>query len=235
MAHNTAQVISAFFPGRRLNRWGGLAGQGTALDNWADDNFDHSGLGFIGGGVIRAGMGQGAIESANSLPPSVPTWGSAWKSWLKANPSSIANANAQCEKLSHEDNYLDLDPTVRDRLGVPVIRITYELKEDDKRASLYMAEKISMWFKEAGASETWANALRPVSLPNHAYGGTRMGNDPETSVVDRWCVSHEVPNLAILGGSTFPTTGARNPTLTVQALAWRTSDHLIENWKSIAE
>jgi gluconate 2-dehydrogenase alpha chain len=233
IAHNTAHV-NAFFRGRKLNRWGGLGAQGTTLDEWADDNFDHTGLDFIGGGVFRAGMGQQAIATANSTLPSVPTWGSAWKSWLKANANSLAVANAQCETLAYEDNYLELDPTIRDPLGFPVIRITFDLKDNEKRGALHAAEKIAAWFKEAGATETWANAVRPVSLANHAYGGTRMGADPETSVVDRWCFSHETPNLAILGGSTFPTTGARNPTLTVQALAWWTADHLVKNWKSIA-
>ena len=56
----------------------------------------------------------------------------------------------------------------------------------------------------------------------HAYGGTRMGDNPETNVVDRWGFSHEVPNLGVLGASVMGTSGARNPTLTAQALAWRT-------------
>jgi gluconate 2-dehydrogenase alpha chain len=60
----------------------------------------------------------------------------------------------------------------------------------------------------------------------HCYGGTRMGDDPSSSVVDRFGFAHEVPNLGVLGASTFPTTGGINPTLTVQALAWRTADEL---------
>jgi gluconate 2-dehydrogenase alpha chain len=234
MAHNTAQTVSAFFPGRKLNRWGSLQAQGVVFDDWADDSFDHTGLGFIGGGSIRGGMGLGAIGAANALPPGAPTWGSAWKAWLKDNANSTAIANAQCDSLSYEENYLDLDPTVRDRLGVPVLRITFDLGENEKRAAAFTAEKVAIWFKEAGASATWASPIRPVSLANHAYGGCRMGNDPETSVVDRWSISHEVPNLAVLGASTFVTAGAHNPTLTIQALAWRTADHIVSEWKSIA-
>ena len=55
-----------------------------------------------------------------------------------------------------------------------------------------------------------------------------MGDDPDTSVVDRFCLSHEVPNLAIVGASSFPTSSGYNPTATIQALAWRTADHLVE-------
>jgi gluconate 2-dehydrogenase alpha chain len=61
-----------------------------------------------------------------------------------------------------------------------------------------------------------------------------MGRNPETNVVDAWGFSHEAPNLGLLGGSVMCTHGARNPTLTMQALAWRTADHLTKNWKSIA-
>jgi gluconate 2-dehydrogenase alpha chain len=229
MAHNTAQIVEAFFPGKKLNKYG--VGSTIAFDDWADDSFDHTGLGFIGGGNIHCGMGGGPTSAT---PPGVPTWGSGWKSWQKANPNSTAAANAQCDTLSYETNYLDLDPVVRDKLGVPVIRITYDLGENDRRAAAFTAEKIALWFKEAGAAVTWANAIRPVTLANHAYGGCRMGEDPESSVVDRWTMSHEVPNLAILGGATFPTAGARNPTLTIQALAWRVSDHIAKEWKSIA-
>ena len=60
-----------------------------------------------------------------------------------------------------------------------------------------------------------------------------MGNNSETNVVDRWGFSHEVPNLGVLGASVMGTSGARNPTLTVQALSWRTSEHLAANWQSI--
>jgi gluconate 2-dehydrogenase alpha chain len=68
----------------------------------------------------------------------------------------------------------------------------------------------------------------------HAYGGTRMGDNRATNVVDRFGFAHEVPNLGILGASVMGTSGAHNPTLTAQALAWRTAEHLTANWKAIA-
>jgi choline dehydrogenase-like flavoprotein len=62
-----------------------------------------------------------------------------------------------------------------------------------------------------------------------------MGADAESSVADRWGFSHEVPNLGILGASLMGSSGARNPTLTVQALAWRTAEYLAKNWRAVAE
>jgi choline dehydrogenase-like flavoprotein len=61
-----------------------------------------------------------------------------------------------------------------------------------------------------------------------------MGDNPETNVVNKWGLSHEVPNLGILGGSVMGSHGARNPTLTIQALAWRTAEYLVREWKPIA-
>jgi len=72
-----------------------------------------------------------------------------------------------------------------------------------------------------------------MGATTHAYGGTRMGNNSETNVVNQWGFSHEVPNLGILGASVMGTSGARNPTLTVQALAWRSAEYLANNWRSM--
>ena len=69
----------------------------------------------------------------------------------------------------------------------------------------------------------------------HAFGGARMGDDPATSVVDRFGMAHEVPNLALLGGSTFPTSTGSPPTETMEALAWRTADHIGERWSQLAK
>ena len=91
------------------------------------------------------------------------------------------------------------------------------------------------WFRAAGAIEVLRRSTTGApGVSTHAYGGTRMGDSAERNVVDRWGFSHEVPNLGILGASVMGTSGARNPTLTSQALSWRTAEYLAKNWKSIA-
>ena len=160
------------------------------------------------------------------------SWGSEWKDWLKKNANSVGDAGAQIESLPYEDNYADLDPTVKDQYGLPVLRLTFDLQAQEKARHAFVTAKAEQLLKEAGASETWPQfPAIPIAVNSHAYGTTRMGNDPATSVVDKWLMSHEVPNLGVLGASVMGTSGAHNPTLTVQALAWRTAEHLIKNWK----
>jgi gluconate 2-dehydrogenase alpha chain len=164
----------------------------------------------------------------------VQGWGSAWKEWLHKNANSVGDAFAQIESLPYDDNFVDLDPEVKDPLGIPVARVTFDFHAQEKARSAFLTKKLDRLLKEAGASETWTSfPATPIGVNSHAYGTTRMGNDPHTSVVDKWLMSHKVPNLAILGGSTFPTSTGYNPTNTIQALAWRTGEHIATNWKSI--
>ena len=233
-SHNQIGGVTALFP-TRLNNWYGLPAQGVAVDNWADDNFDHSGLDFIGGGNLWVYSDRRPISAAGmSTYGRAPRWGSAWKAFIKQNADSWNVSYLQKTTLPYEDNYLDLDPTVKDPLGFPVCRITADYKENERRVTTFIQDKMVEWYKAAGAIATEKTGMGTMGPTTHAYGGTRMGNNPETNVVDRWGMSHEVPNLGILGASVMGTSGARNPTLTAQALAWRTADRLAKNWNQIA-
>ena len=199
MGHGLSSAsVSGLFPGRRLNRYSGSLGQYTAVDDWDADNFDHTGLDFIAGGMCSATMEAKPIGTANAIPPNVARWGSAYKSFLAQNADAVAGVSAQVETLSYEDNYLDLDPTVTDDLWRPVIRITFDLKQNEIRAALFLQDKLKAWILAAGASQAWTFPPSARSPNTHAFGRTRMGDDPETNVVDRWGVSHEVPNLVRL-------------------------------------
>ena len=225
---------TGFFPGKQLNLFSGPGAQSTFIDDLNADNFNHKGLGFIGGGVVGASMENKPIAQGRSTPPSVPSFGTQWKQWLKTNGNSVGTVGASgLEVLPYEDNFLDLDPTAKDAWGRPVIRVTFNLKENEHKLITYIIEKEERWLKEAGASEIWSSGIVPIPINSHAYGGTRMGNDPHTSVVDKWLLSHEVPNLAILGGSTFPTAAGYNPTGTIEALAWRTGQYIAHNFKKL--
>ncbi|HEY8446670.1 MAG TPA: GMC family oxidoreductase [Thermomicrobiales bacterium] len=227
---------NGLFPGKRLNLWGGTTGQATAMDDLNGDNFDHSGLGFIRGAVIFAGTGALPIGRSRTLAPGVPQWGSAYKQWLHENADSVGSVFAQVEPLPYEFTFLDLDPEVKDPLGVPVLRVTYSFGENENLATTYIDEKLDEMLRAMGATETWPSfpARTPVPINSHAYGGTRMGDDPATSVVNKYGQAHEAPNLFILGGSTFPTSSGYNPTETIEAHAWYAAEYLAQNLNSIA-
>ena len=163
-----------------------------------------------------------------------PGWGSQWKAFIKENADRSHSSYIQKTTLPYEDNFLDLDPVVKDPLGFPVCRITAEFKDNERKIAAFSQDKMEQWYREAGAIAVQrAPVGGAMGVSTHAYGGTRMGDNPETNVVNRWGFSHEVPNLGVLGASVMGTSGARNPTLTAQALAWRTAEHLVKNWKTL--
>ena len=236
LSHHQGAGVTALFP-FDLHAWYGLPAQGVAIDDFADDNFDHGDLDFIGGGNLWVYSDRRPISAASmSTFGRAPSWGSDWKAFIRENADRTNSAYIQKTTLPYESNYLDLDPIAKDPLGYPVIRITAEYKQNELSLANYLQDKMESWYREAGAVEVVRGPLggqMPVST--HAYGGTRMGDNLETNVVNRYGLSHEVPNLGILGASVMGTSGAHNPTLTVQALAWRTAEHLVNNWSAIAE
>jgi len=234
-SHAQGGGVTALFP-FDLNSWYGLPAQGVAVDNWADDNFDHGGMDFVGGGNLWVYSDRRPISAANMTTfGRAPGWGSAWKAFVHEHADRVNTSYLQKTTLPYEDNVLDLDPVVKDPLGLPVLRITADFTDNERRINDFIQGKMEQWYRAAGAVAIQRNPLGSMGPSTHAYGGTRMGDNADTNVVNRWGLSHEVPNLGILGSSVMGTSGARNPTLTLQALAWRTADFVVKNWKSIAE
>ena len=225
--------VSGLFPGKDLNLWQGSSGQSFAMDDLNGDNFDHHGLGFIRGANISAGTNNLPVSQSVNVAPGVPLYGSEYKQWIHTNAQSVGGLLGQMETLPYEANFIDLDPVKKDDLGVPVARVTFNAYENEKRMGAFLTEKMSAILTAAGASMTWGG-LGIVPLYSHAYGGTRMGEDPAASVVDRHSISHEARNLAIMGGSTFVSVAGYNPTETMQALAWFGADYIGENFGSLA-
>lgn len=237
LSHHQGAPVTALFD-RDLHNWYGLPAQGVAIDEWADDNFDHGGLDFIGGANLWVHTDRRPMSAVrmNTFGQTSRNWGSQWKAFIMKNADRSNSSYIQKTTLPYEDNYLDLDPEVKDPFGQPVIRITARYHENELRIAQFAQDKMEQWYREAGATHIVRSGLgNAMGASTHAYGGTRMGDDRETNVVDRWGFCHEVPNLGIIGASVMGTSGARNPTLTSQALSWRTADYLANNWRSVAE
>ena len=175
-------MYSALFP-FDLNIWYGANAQAVVVNDWADDNFDHSGLGFIGGASLTMNHEVHPIASAD-MPTfgRAPAWGSKWKAFVRRERRPLAGSLRAVQLASLREHYLDLDPEVKDPLGDPVCRITSGPKENEPRASAYAAAKAEEWFRAAGRHRGRHDpgAGEGPNLSWHAVGGTRMGDNPET-------------------------------------------------------
>ena len=125
------------------------------------------------------------------------------------------------ELLPAPDNRVTLAPDEKDRFGIPVAHVTFNLHDNDKKLIKAAKEKTMEVMRAAGATEVVQEARFA-----HLVGGARMGNDAETSVTDKFGRCHDIPNLFICDGSIMPTQGSANPGLTIQSLAARTADYL---------
>jgi choline dehydrogenase-like flavoprotein len=121
----------------------------------------------------------------------------------------------------------------KDDLGVPVARLTFNYHENEQKIAAHVVPNMKEILRHGGASEVWGTDT-PFPQFTHCYGGTIMGTDPETSVVNKYGISREAPNLAIHGGSTFVTTTGCNPTMTIEALARYGAEHDAKNFESLA-
>jgi gluconate 2-dehydrogenase alpha chain len=228
---------TGWYDDRILNRFMGSGANGYCLDEFNSDNFDHKDLGFFGGGNIACNnTGARPIQSFGPLPPGAPTWGSGWKAAVKEYYNRIVSFGMQGECPAYRGNFADLDPTYRDAFGNPLIRITFNFTDNERKMVKYVAEKAftQILAQMNPALQRVADTITQFdSVPyqsTHINGGTIMGADPSTSVVNKFCQVWNMPNLFVVGASNFPQNGGYNPTGTVGALAYHTSDALINQY-----
>ena len=236
IAHMMPRVFAAF-DDRFVNVYMGPSAQKHTLDDFNADNFDHSGMDFIRGSQISVGpaaLEAGPIGTAMGMapPPGTPRWGAAYRDFLAKYFTRYAAIVAQTENLPYPDQTVDLDPDVRDQWGMPAPRLTYNWKRPNELARVeFMMRKMEEIAHAMGASRVWRAALGPGAPGAHHEGGTRMGSDPKTSVVNRYSQSWDIPNLFLMGSSTHPSMAGFNPTLTIQALAYLSADAIVNRYK----
>jgi choline dehydrogenase-like flavoprotein len=184
--------------------------------------------GFYGGGGLDGRMGQGPVVYAafGALPEGVPSWGPAFKTFLAESYTHTFEVAGHTTSLPVETNTITLDPLQKDRWGRPGLRVTYRDHPDDLAAMRFMQDRAVEILEAAGAIRTWRTPIVESTVGVHLLGTARMGNDPRTSVVNRDHRAHDVPNLFICDGSSMVTSGRGQPTMTIQALAFRAADRI---------
>ena len=238
-AYQTQSYVPVFFDEDiHLNSYMAAGASGTVIDDFSVDNFDHSGLGFIGGCYVMSGSTGARPIEFHPAPPGTPRWGSRWKEAVRKHYNHTAIFNLSGTSAAARQNYADLDPTYRDAWGLPALRITYDFPENDVRMSKYVTNKASEIAHRMGA-KTVVNEprIRPYTTTTyqstHNTGGAVMGNDPATSVVNRYLQSWDVSNVFVVGASAYPQNSSYNPTVTLGALIYWTADaiknHYLKN------
>jgi len=225
-AYQTPSSVTLFFEDKNFNSFMGAGGLGLAIDEFNGDNFDHSGLGFIGGGFMQAGSNGARPIEVRPVPQGTPRWGSEWKKAVAKyfNRSFSITIQGACQ--SYRTNYLDLDPTYRDAYGLPLLRMTFDRHENEHKMSQWLTNKAAEIAKAIGPSKmnvsprTGKYTIVPYQS-THNTGGAVMGADPQTSAINKYLQSWDVPNVFVVGASAFPQNGGYNPTGTVGALTFQ--------------
>jgi choline dehydrogenase-like flavoprotein len=121
---------------------------------------------------------------------------------------------------------VSIDPKLKDAWGIPAMRVTYKDHPDDLAMAKFLQDRAFEIMQAAGAQKVWRAGQRISHGGVHLLGTCRMGNDPASSVVDKYHRAHDVPNLFLCDGSSFVTSGRGQPTMTIQALAFRAAEHI---------
>jgi len=187
-------------------------------------------LGLVGGGGFDYRFDATPIQFASDLglPPKAPKWGKAYKQWVAQTYTRSVICFGHTSSLPLETNSISLDPTEKDAWGVPAIRMTYTDHPQDLKLYKYFAQRSEELLHASGASQTWQLPVASQEFAVHLLGTCRMGNDPKTSVVDKYNRAHDVKNLFIVDGSSLVTSGRGQPTMTIQALAFRAGDNIAQ-------
>jgi gluconate 2-dehydrogenase alpha chain len=225
----------AFFEDKEWNPFMGSAGTSACIDDFNGENFDHSGLGFFGGGYIVCGTSAAPPIGGRAVPHGTPRWGSDWKRATVKWYHHFARFNTQGSVYANRENYMDLDPTYKDAFGRPLVRMTYNGTDNDHKMSRFLLTKVEAVIKAMNPTH-YEMHPRPKNFTivpyqsTHNTGGTMMGADPKSSVVNRYLQAWDAHNLFIMGASVFPQQHGYNPTGTVGALAYWSAKAITEQY-----
>jgi gluconate 2-dehydrogenase alpha chain len=236
LTHQAATTATLFFE-KPLNAFMGAGASLVAFSDLDADNFDHGPVDFLRGAhVFSALYGHRPIQYFGVLPEDMKrNWGSEWKKAALEAFDHDGRLGASGEHLAYRVNYMDLDPTYRDVSGDPLLRLTIDWQDNERRMSRYMGDKLALLGRATGAKKV--RVAPPLSKydvntyrSTHIQGGATMGESSETSVVNPWLQHWDASNVFVLGASAFPQNASGNPTLTVLALTLRVADAVVDRY-----
>jgi gluconate 2-dehydrogenase alpha chain len=229
-AYQTMGSVNVFFKDKIMNPFIGAGALASVIDEFNGDNFDHTGLGFIGGAYVASMTTGGRPIEMIYTPDGTPKWGLEWKKAAAQNYLRSSLISCHGSVMAHRGNYLDLDPTYRDSFGRPMLRMTFDFTDNERKMSAYIVDKAAeVGLAMDGASGVKKNYRKgswnvvPYQT-THNTGGTITGDSPSNSVVNKYLQSWDVSNLFVMGAGAFPQNAGYNPTNTLAALAYLSAD-----------
>jgi choline dehydrogenase-like flavoprotein len=188
----------------------------------------HGNPGVIGGGMLANDFIETPLFFWRSArAPNVPRWGLENKRWMRENYRRWIEVKGPIQEIPNPESRVTVDPSVRDKFGLPVARLSGVVHPESIRTALALREKAIQWLQASGAENIWSPDIAPrLSAGQHQAGTCRMGDDPRTSVTDRWGRVHGHDNLYVIDGSLHVTNGGFNPVLTIMALAFRCGEYI---------
>lgn len=192
-------------------------------------NLDDKRRDFIRGYGFEGSSGLGMYPENTT---STPGYGAAYKKSVRDHAGAFISLGGFGEVLARYENHVDIDPQVKDRWGIPVLRFHIEFGDNEKKMAVDMGETAREMLEECGYEiVSWDADILTEGWSIHELGTARMGRDPRVSVVNEFQQSHDVKNLFVVDGSTHVSAGCQNPTWTIMALCWRSCDYLAEALK----
>lgn len=236
-ANYAYQVIKGsalgFFEDKQFNTFAGAGALGVSIDDYNGDNFDHSNLNFIHGGVIALTQTGARPIQNNPVPQGTATWGKEFKKQSLHYATRTLSIGVQGASMAFKHHYIDLDPTYKDAFGDPLMRITFDFEDQDREMAKFLAERCADIMKEMGADNVeYMKELGPYEITmyqsTHNTGGVIMGAEPGTSAVNNYSQMWDAENVFVVGASSFPQNAGYNPTGTVGALAYRAAEGILK-------
>lgn len=237
LTHELTLPAARVFLDQSLNRFMGTGSAAISMDDYSGDHIDHSQLPFLRGGLLRANsQGYQPILNFGPVPHSVKArWGAEWKKAAVEYYDRTAPIVFIGEHFAYKGNFMDLDPTYKDNLGDPLLRLTLDWRDNERKMAEFMIPKAVELAHAMGAKEiTPFPGLKHYDATRYqgtqVHGGTIMGASPESSVVNPYLQHWQVSNLFVLGGSIFPQKPVAGPTLTILAQTIRTADAVVDRY-----
>jgi len=178
-------------------------------------------------------QGGGGSSEYPSMAHDIAGFGKAYKSSVRKYYPALISLGGFGEVLPRKENRVSLDAEVKDAWGIPVLRFDYTFGDNEKKMAKDMGDTVEEMLRAAGAENIKVDReLLPPGWSIHEIGTARMGDDPKTSVTDRWCRLHDVPNVYIADAAPFVSGGTQNTTWSILAMCWRTMDYLKEQMRT---